>query len=645
MNGQSCNCNKEKHHTTKQRILNIFRLIFGLILVILSYSLNAFLYPNLNENQKIIFNAIIISLIVICYLFLTYDLFIKAFKNIKKKKIFTDVTLTLIATIAALAIKAFEEAILIIFFYQIGEILEHYATNKSQKEVEKLINSTKLVCHLKQKKTFIDIDPKNIKIGDVIEIRPNEKIPVDGVIIDGESYLDLSILNGESLPVFVYKDSKVLSGSMNKDNNFLMKVTKTFDESTLTKIIELVKNEESKKSNSEKFISKFAKYYTPCVLVLAILYFFIPFAVHQFVFDNQALNYIKGSINILLTSCPCSLVISVPLTFFISIGKLSKIGVLVKGSYNIETLNKCDVFAFDKTGTLTKGEFEITNNVQEKFLIISASLEQKFTHPIATSIKKMVDETKLLEPSIVTNFPGKGIEGTINNITYRLGEKSFTSFEEITIPQVEQTGKVIYLTDITNKEFLCYFVIEDTIKESSYQAINALNNKKIHTVMLSGDKQSIANEIGDELKISEVYGELMPEDKLDKISNLQKEKHKVCYIGDGVNDSPSLLRADVGISMGKLGSDVAKESAPIVILNDNLNTIIKAKTFSKKTMFIVYENIIFILLVKLTVMILTLPIFPFQAQEYWMIVSVCSDVGLLILSILNSARLFLKKYY
>lgn len=639
-----CHAKKEKYEIN-EKLLNAIRLPLAAVIVILSYILNVFLFNKLDSSSQLVFRICFIVLFVLSYLSLTFDLFIKIFKDLKNKRFFTDTTLTIIATIAAFIIQVYEEAILVIFFYQIGEILEDYATSKSNKQIEKLINSDTLICHLfnTENNTFVDVEPTNVKIGDIIEIRPNEKVPLDGLVIKGNSYLDLSALNGESFPIAIQEKSNVLSGSLNKDSIFLMEVTKSYNDSTLTKIIELIKNEEAKKSSTEKFITKFAKYYTPSVLIIAILYFIIPLAINKFSFDQNAINYLKGAINVLLISCPCSLVVSIPLVFFISMGKQSKIGVLIKGSYNIEELSKCNVFAFDKTNTLTKGVFKIKNKNNYEYEIIASSIESKFSHPIAKSIASLVNKDELLEPTNVNNFPGQGVEGTINNITYRIGERSFLEEKNIKFEESNSSNKVIYLGDITNNKYLSSFEIEDEIKENAKEVIEEFNKNKVKTVMLSGDSNSIAESVGSELKLTEVYGQLMPEDKLEKIKEFQNKKNKVCYIGDGVNDSPSLLRANVGISMGKLGSDAAKESASIVVLNDNLKTIHRSYIFSKKTVTIAIENIVMILLVKLIIMILTLPVFTFQQQDYWMIISILSDVGMLLVAILNSTRLFIKK--
>lgn len=639
-----CHAKKEKYEIN-EKLLNAIRLPLAAVIVILSYILNVFLFNKLDSSSQLVFRICFIVLFVLSYLSLTFDLFIKIFKDLKNKRFFTDTTLTIIATIAAFIIQVYEEAILVIFFYQIGEILEDYATSKSNKQIEKLINSDTLICHLfnTENNTFVDVEPTNVKIGDIIEIRPNEKVPLDGLVIKGNSYLDLSALNGESFPIAIQEKSNVLSGSLNKDSIFLMEVTKSYNDSTLTKIIELIKNEEAKKSSTEKFITKFAKYYTPSVLIIAILYFIIPLAINKFSFDQNAINYLKGAINVLLISCPCSLVVSIPLVFFISMGKQSKIGVLIKGSYNIEELSKCNVFAFDKTNTLTKGVFKIKNKNNYEYEIIASSIESKFSHPIAKSIASLVNKDELLEPTNVNNFPGQGVEGTINNITYRIGERSFLEEKNIKFEESNSSNKVIYLGDITNNKYLSSFEIEDEIKENAKEVIEEFNKNKVKTVMLSGDSNSIAESVGSELKLTEVYGQLMPEDKLEKIKEFQNKKNKVCYIGDGVNDSPSLLRANVGISMGKLGSDAAKESASIVVLNDNLKTIHRSYIFSKKTVTIAIENIVMILLVKLIIMILILPVFTFQQQDYWMIISILSDVGMLLVAILNSTRLFIKK--
>lgn len=633
----------EHAHGSSSLVLNITKIVVAVIFVIISYSLN-FFYKGIDSNIPLRISLIIISALV--YVFLAYDLFFSAIKSICKGKVFTESFLMLIATVGAFAIQAYEEAILVLVFNLIGEMLEDYATEKSKKGIANLINNINPIAHKLDNNETIDIDPKTLKVNDLIKVYEGEKIPVDGEVVDGDSSLDLSSLTGESLPRDVKTSDKVYSGAVNLSNSLTIKVEKEYKNSTLQQVLQLVESEESKKSNSENFITKFSAVYTPIVIVIAILYFIIPLGIRNWDWANYGVDYLRGALNLLLISCPCALVISIPLSFFAGLGKASKLGALVKGSYNLERFAKSKTIVFDKTGTLTKGSFELVSNNSNENIKIAASLEKESNHPIARSIVIKNKDNDFYSVTSLENIKSQGVRGIIEGIEYFIGSRKYIEEQNIIVENIESNSKYLYLANLTDKKLLDKFILEDTIKETSKEAVERLYNSGINnTLILSGDNKQIVSKIQNDCDIIESYGELLPQDKLNKIKELQNSKEIVTFVGDGVNDAPSLLASDVGIAMGGLGSDSAKESASIVVLNDDINTVASVKQLSKFTMNLVYENIAIILLVKFIVIILTLPIpsFNFHNNDWWMIVSIASDVGIMLIAVLNSLRSLLFK--
>lgn len=577
-----------------------------------------------------------LTISIIAYVLISYDVAIAAIANIFHGKIFDEHFLMTIGTIGAMVISAYPEAVFVMVFYHLGEMLEEYAEAKSKKSIKDLINNVPLVAHLLIAGNQVkDVDPEELKIGDKIKILPGEKIPVDGRVIYGHSSLDMSSLTGESLPkeVVSQKNSQVFSGSINLEGVIDIIVEKAFKNSTLSQIMALVESEEGKKSKSEKFISKFSRIYTPSVVGLAVIMFFVFWGIRGFSADYHEALY--NSCNLLIISCPCALVISVPLSFFISIGRASKEGVLIKGGNALEQFSKAKSFVFDKTGTLTKGKFEVESCTSDTTMLIIASLEKNSTHPIGKAFVSRFSEEQLKPVSDFENNPGRGIKGTIEGKTYYAGDYAFASSMIRSLKPVQTPYKVVYL--ISDKSLVGYGIVSDAIKDNAKKALSELKDLKAESLyVLSGDDSSIVYSTLADVGLTKAYGDLLPQEKLEKLSQIKKADGVTVYCGDGVNDAPSLLAADVGVSMGALGSDAANESADVVILNDDLEKIPLTKRIGLKTMRIVYENIVFIIAVKILIAVL---IFTINWQ-YKMYLSVVADVGTTLLAILNSLRLW-----
>ena len=570
------------------------------------------------------------------YALISYDVIVTAIYSIIHKEFFNETILMLLGTGGALYIKAFPEAIFVLSFYQIGEFFEDLASDKAKDSVEKLINDMPLYAHfVNENDQIIEKQPEDLKINDIIKILPGEKIPVDGIVIKGSSELDTSSLTGESIPLRVEENNQVISGSINMDGVLFIRVNKEFKDSTLSKILDLINSEEKGKSKSEKFITKFSRYYTPIVILLAILGFVILFGLSGWNVNEGLNKAIYQACNMLIISCPCALVISIPLSFFISIGRSSKDGILVKGGQSLENLYRAKTFVFDKTGTLTQGKFEVKEYSSKEALKLIASIENNSTHPIAKSILDKYGKNEFVNFDSIENIPGKGIKATKDKKDYYLGDYSYAVKYNPSIEKKDTPYKVIYL--VSENENYGYVIISDIIKKEAKESLFRLKQEGVEKlVMLSGDNSSIVEEIKSELNLDYAKGELLPEGKLDELNIIKSEsKKKVAYVGDGINDAPCLLASDVGISMGQVGSDAANESSDVVIVNDDLKSLVKAKKIASKTMLIVFENIAFILLVKLIILILS---FCGISNMY---LAAGADTGTLLLSILNSMRLWL----
>lgn len=569
------------------------------------------------------------SLYLDIYLLISYDILQKAFKNIRHGQIFDENFLMIIATFGAFAIREFPEAVSVMILYQLGEFFQDLAVGKSRKEIASLMNLRADVAHVIIDDNLEDVDPEELDVDNVIRILPGEKVPVDGIIYKGNSYLDNKALTGESVPVEVLEGSQVLSGSININNTIDVKVTKKYADSTVNKILELVENSTNVKSKQEKFITKFARWYTPTVVIGALLLALIGSLVTHNVYD-----WISRALNFLVVSCPCAIVISVPLSFFIALGRSAKQGILIKGSMYLENFNNAKTFVFDKTGTLTKGNFVVSKiepqNREKEILEAAKICESQSVHPIASAITAYQD-IKVDLSYVLTNIPGKGVVAKKDDVTYLCGNRKLMDDFDIKYDEFNASGTLIYVAK--NKEFLGVIEIIDEIKEESVELIAYLKRSNIKTIMLTGDNELVARNVSSKIGIDVYKHDLLPQHKVIMLDEILKDKKGlVAYVGDGINDAPTLARSDIGISMGGVGSDAAIEASDIVFMNDNLLNIIKAKKVASKTLLIVKENIVFALGVKLAILILSI-IFPIHI---W--IAVFGDVGVALLCILNSLR-------
>lgn len=585
------------------------------------------------------------GLFIISYLVVGFEILKKAVRNIFRGKVFDENFLMAVATIGAFAIGEFPEAVAVMLFYQVGELFQSYAVDKSRKSIASLMDIRPDYANIEKDGKFEKVDPDEVKIGDIIIVKTGEKIPLDGVVVEGTSSLDTMALTGESVPRVVKTEDEVLSGCINKDGLLKIMVTKEFGESTVSKILDLVENASSKKSKSENFITKFAKYYTPTVVIIAVLLAFIPPIILK---DFSTFSvWLYRALSFLVVSCPCALVISIPLSFFGGIGGASKMGILIKGSNYLEALANTETVVFDKTGTLTEGIFEVQDICAEgiekdELLRIVAHAENYSNHPIAKSVKKAYN--KEIDENIIKNpqeLSGKGIWAKIDEKDILVGNEKLMLEEKIDFEKCDEVGTILYVA--INKKYVGYVLIADKIKQDSTKTIRELKAMNIkETVMLTGDKKEVGEYVAKKLNIDKVYTELLPDGKVEKVEELLKqksEKGKLVFVGDGINDAPVLTISDIGVAMGGLGSDAAIEAADIVIMTDETSKISKAINLSKKTMRIVRENIIFAIFVKIAVLVLT----AFGASTMWE--AVFADVGVSVIAIINALRMLnIKKF-
>lgn len=590
---------------------------------------------------------IILVVFVIAYIIIGGEVLKTAAVNILHGQIFDENFLMTIATIGAFLVGEYPEAVAVMLFYQIGEMFQSYAVNKSRRSIAELMDIKPETANLKNADGTITVKkPEDIKVGDIIVVKPGEKIPLDGIVLSGSGDIDTAALTGESTPRFADKDMEVISGSISLSTKFEIKVTKEYKESTVAKILELVENASARKSQSEKFISKFARYYTPIVVVSAVLLALIPTIISGFSLDVFKVWGYRAC-SFLVISCPCALVISVPLSFFGGIGGASAHGVLVKGSNYLEVLSKISHLVCDKTGTITKGNFKVTkinaaNCSELELLTAAAKAEQNSNHPIAKSLMNELKSLSVEEYNNIINagndaqikeIAGYGIEYVKDNEKILAGNHKLMDKENISYDRENAVGTIVYVAK--NNKILGNVVIEDIIKDDAVSAIDKIKKMGINLVMLTGDKTEIAKDVAAKVGINNVYSELLPQDKVEKVNWLLKNKDKdkaIAFVGDGINDAPVLAGADVGIAMGGLGSDAAIEAADIVIMDDKLTGIVKAIKIAKKTVRIVKENIVFALGVKILILILA----AFGIANMWM--AVFADVGVAFLAIINALR-------
>ena len=603
----------------------LIQIIISLIIFLI-----AFIVP---FKQEII-NTILFG---ISYLIVGFEILWKAIRNILRGKVFDENFLMAIASVGAFAIGEYSEGTAVMLFYQVGELFQDYAVDKSRKSIASLMDIRPDVAYVKRDGKIEKVSPEEVKIGENIVIKPGEKVPLDGKVIEGTSMLDTSALTGESIPRDVNVGDEVLSGCINKNGALTVEVEKEFGESTVSKILDLVENASSRKAKAENFITKFAKYYTPIVVITALLLAVIPTIVFGF---ETFQEWLYRALTFLVVSCPCALVISIPLGFFGGIGGASKKGVLVKGSNYLEALSQVEIVVFDKTGTLTKGIFEVQKIETKGFskdelLKLAAYAESYSNHPISVSLKKAYGkeiDQKLISKS--EEISGHGVRSVVNGKEVLVGNDKLMKQNNIDYAVCNDVGTILYVA--VDGKFAGYILIADEIKEDAKEIIRKLKANNIQKiVMLTGDKKEVGESIAKELGIDIVYSELLPDQKVEKVEELMNEKSKsgkLVFVGDGINDAPVLAISDIGIAMGALGSDAAIEAADIVIMTDEPSKIDNAIKISKKTMRIVKQNIVFAIFVKVLVLLLT----AIGLGTMWE--AVFADVGVLVLAIINALR-------
>lgn len=581
-------------------------------------------------------------LYLVVYLWIGYDVLWKAIRNILHGQVLDENFLMCVATLGAFAlaiyrgatgqeIEGFDEACAVLLFYQVGEWFQSYATGKSRRSISKLMDIRPDYANVERGETIEKVDPSEVKVGEIIVIHPGEKVPLDGVIIKGTTTLDTKALTGESLPRDVALNEEVISGCVNLTSQIEVRVTKEFYDSTVSKILDLVENASSQKSKAENFITKFAKYYTPIVVITAVLLAIIPGSI-----TRDWSTWVYRALSFLVVSCPCALVISIPLSFFAGIGAASKYGILVKGSNYLEKFNKANTFVFDKTGTLTKGNFAVTKITpkenKEEILRLATIAEQGSNHPIAYSIISAYGK-EVEKDYVLTNIAGAGIIANFKDDTILCGNEKLMEQNNVSFVKEDGLGTVVYVA--RNKEFIGSLLIADEIKEESKQVMAELSSMNCKTVMLTGDNDAIANSVASQLKLTSYKASLLPQNKVEEVENMLKtkgQKDVLCFVGDGINDAPVLMRSDIGIAMGGVGSDAAIEASDIVLMKDDLRGISLAKRIARKTMVIVFQNIIFSIAVKVAILILS----ACGIANMW--IAVFGDVGVAVIAILNAMR-------
>ena len=601
------------------------------VIIIISAMLFAIaLFVRMSQNLQLI-------LMLVAYILLGKDTVLKAVKNVEKGDFFDENFLMTVATLGAIIIGEYPEAVAVMLFYEVGELFQGYAINKSRKSIADMMDIKPEYANVIRDNKSIKVDPDEVQIDETIEIKPGERVPLDAIIIKGETTLDTSALTGESIPVEVREGATILSGCINLNALILAKVTKEYFDSTVNKVLDLVENAAAKKSTSERLITRFAKIYTPIVISLAVLLAILPPIISE---EYNFRLWIFRALSFLVVSCPCAFVISIPLSFFSGIGAASRAGILIKGGNYLEILSKVDTVVFDKTGTLTKGVFNVQKVVvldknikEDEFISLVAMAESGSNHPISKSIQKYYNK-EIDKNSInsIKEISGKGIEAIINNKKILVGNEKLIDIPNDVI--VNDIGTILYV-EINNK-FTGYIVISDETKKDAPKAIKGLKNIGVKkSIMLTGDIEKVGKKVGKELRLDEIYTNLLPQDKVSKFEEIisdKKSKGNVAFVGDGINDAPVLARADVGIAMGAMGSDAAIEAADVVIMTDEPSKIVTAIKSSKKTMKIAMQNIVLAFGVKAIALILS----ALGIADMWM--AVFADTGVTILAVLNSFR-------
>lgn len=604
----------------KHKIINadLVKLIMSLIFILIAY---LFI-----ENPNIFKTLLFIS-----YIIVSYEVYFNAIKNIKDKEFFDENILMIIATLGAFYIGKYTEAVAVMFLFSLGEYLSEMAVNNSKKAIIELMDLRSENINIKNVGI---VDITTAEINDVFIVKPGEKVPLDGIIIKGTSHLDTSSLTGESKPKRVNKNDTVLSGSLNLESLIEVKATSTYKTSTASKIIEIMENSDEKKSNSEKFITRFSKVYTPVVIIISLLVAIIPSII-----TGDFNTWLYRGLELLVISCPCALVISIPLGFFCGIGRASRERILIKGSDELDRLNKIDTVIFDKTGTVTEGTFALTkivskNITKEELLKLVATVENNSNHPIAKSIKSAYKKEIVDKVKNFKEISGSGIKCEIDNQKVVIGTSKFLKEEGVNSENIDEIGTVLYVAK--NNEYLGYLVINDRIKNNAKKSLNDLKNNITNIVLLSGDNYKNVENIAQKLNFDDFYGELLPQDKVKIVKDYQKNNY-VAFVGDGINDAPVIKSANVGFAMGALGSDAAIEASDIVLMDDDLNQIGEAIKISKMTKIIIMSNITFAITFKIVMLLLAI----MGKTSIWL--AVFADVGVTLISILNSLRIMWKR--
>lgn len=623
-----------------------FGFISTIILLILEYTIGDI--SIVGTNVKI---AILLPITIAIYIFLSFNLYKKAFKAIKHKSFFTETTLTLIASLAAIFILEFVEGLAVVVFFMIGEAFEEYAVNKSRDSIKSIINLRPEKVILFNNSIEKSVEPFDVNVGDLILVKNGDRVPIDGIVFRGNSSLDTSSMTGESIPRKVNEGDGIISGVINIGSPLVIKTTKAFSDSMMSKMLDLVENASSNKAKTEKFITKFAKIYTPIVILLAFIVAIFPPLFIEYNNPDVWIHFIRSGASFLVISCPCALVLSVPMAYFISLGQASKEKVLIKGSDYLDKFRKINTIVFDKTGTLTEGNFTIDQIVPTKFTNKNTLLnlvqygELFSTHPIATAI--IGDNKNNLDKNLLSEYKeisGQGVETNFQGKKLLVGNSKLLIENKIQFNEIRTPFTIIYCA--YNGEYLGYITIRDSIKKDSLNAINLLYKSGVkETYMLTGDNRDIANYVAKEINITNCKSNLLPLDKVNCLEEIinNKKGNIVAYVGDGINDAPSLSLSDLGISMGLKGSDLTIESSDAVIMNDDLKSISKVMKLSKKNHYVAVENITFALFIKIFVMILSL-IPNIAISNYIMWFAIFADVGVTILCVINSLRLMLKKH-
>lgn len=635
--GDGCGCGHDHAHEELNKKDFIFKVVVGGVLLVAGYILNELAERGIADIPSFVY----LICFIISYLIVGFSILREAVEGIMHKDIFNENFLMGIASIGAFAVGEYVEGCAVMFLFTIGEFLQSLAVQRSRKSIKDMLELKPQEVKVLRDGREITLSPEDVKIGDIMVIRPGEKLDIDGKIVEGCAELDMKALTGESIPVSKAPGDEVLAGSVNVDGAIKVEATKEYKDSTVSKILDMLEKAEDKKSNAEHFITRFARIYTPIVCLLALVVILVP----PLFFGGEWKDWIFRGLSVLVVSCPCALVISIPLSFFSGIGACSKEGILVKGSNYLEMLAKADTGVFDKTGTITSGKFEYvkcechnchcSDNQHRELLGIIAACEKYSNHPLAKSISlafghyadgKQISDAK--------NYPGKGVSAVVDGVRYYVGNDKLMKEIGIEFEETKCIGTAVYCASET--EFKGDIVFADIIKQDSKEAIADLHKMGItHTVMLTGDKEPIAKDIAKKAGIDTVYAKLLPDEKVEKVKELQESGKTVFYTGDGINDAPVLAQADLGIAMGGIGSDVAIEASDMVIMGDSLSKIPKGRKIAKKAMTIVRENIIFSLVVKLIIIIgSTLGIF----EENAMWLAVFGDVGVCLIAVANSMR-------